>query len=181
MFGNSVFKLTALVVFGSLLFISTKAESGRYDGLIDAFRGLNKSAPPPPPVKELNPPLNLYKTPVVPPPRQVILSPRDASISANRIANHHAYEKHVLNPDPRNLPFSDINVHSRIDFRNHVENVISNPTASKNLQTTPNGWERQGFWHDNSGTVVIKNSSPNDPGTAFRPTDGRSFYDNDLK
>ncbi|MDB9489241.1 phosphatase PAP2 family protein [Dolichospermum circinale CS-534/05] len=86
--------------------------------------------------------------------------------AAQEIAGGHAFEKHVINK----AEFPGIT--TKQQFAEHIENVISNPTASKQLS---NG--RSAFWDDASGTVVIKNPNAVDGGTAFRPTNGKSYYD----
>ena len=34
------------------------------------------------------------------------------------------------------------------------------------------------YWHDETGTIVIYNPNNNDHGTCFRPTNGKTYYDN---
>lgn len=92
------------------------------------------------------------------------------STIANTIANGHAFEKHVI----QRGEFSSIV--TREQFSAHIDNVMSNPTATRSLE---NG--RTGYWHEPSGTVVIYNPKAADNGTAFVPADGVSFFNNDLK
>jgi filamentous hemagglutinin len=49
---------------------------------------------------------------------------------------------------------------------------MNNPSAFRELR---NG--RSAFWDDATGTVVIRNPSAVDGGTAFRPTNGRAYFD----
>lgn len=48
---------------------------------------------------------------------------------------------------------------------------MNNPSAFRELR---NG--RSAFWDDATGTVVIRNPSAADGGTAFRPRNGRSYF-----
>lgn len=62
---------------------------------------------------------------------------------------------------------------SKEQFAQHIENVVKNPTSTKELT---NG--RSAYWDQSSGTVVIRNPKAADGGTAFRPTNGRAYFDN---
>lgn len=53
---------------------------------------------------------------------------------------------------------------TRPQFAKHIEDVVSNGVMR------PLGNGRSAYWHD--GTVVIRNPSAADGGTAFRPTNG---------
>jgi RHS repeat-associated protein len=88
------------------------------------------------------------------------LSPKDVS---KMIGNGHSWNKHKGE-------FPEIK--SADQFARHIEDVMRNPDAVRNLDGG-----RIGYW-DNSGTVVIfdpKNTK--DAGTAFRPPDGRHYFD----
>jgi len=90
-------------------------------------------------------------------------APSNISADARQIANGHAWTKHGAEfPE-----FSNPN-----EFAQHVDSVMMNPTASKGLA---NG--RQAFWDDASQTVVIRDPNHPDMGTAFRPGNGRAYYD----
>ena len=56
------------------------------------------------------------------------------------------------------------------------KHVINNYTSFKELS---NG--RSAYWHEASGTVVIRNPKVKDGGTAFQPKDGRKYFDEKLK
>lgn len=58
-------------------------------------------------------------------------------------------------------------------FAGHVENVINRASEVRNLS---NG--RTAYWDSSTGTVVIRNPRAVDGGTAFRPTQGRTYFDN---
>ena len=79
------------------------------------------------------------------------------------ISDGHAFSKHV-------------NVSTRENFEKHIEHVINNYTSFKELS---NG--RSAYWHEASGTVVIRNPKVKDGGTAFQPKDGRKYFDEKLK
>ena len=91
------------------------------------------------------------------------LSPKDVS---KMIGNGHAYSKHASE-------FPEIK--SADQFVKHIEDVMSNPEAVRNLN---NG--RIAYW-DSSGTVVIFDPKHADAGTVFRPFDGRYYFDTILK
>jgi filamentous hemagglutinin len=86
-------------------------------------------------------------------------------LAAQEIAGGHAFGKHAGE-------FADLGIKSRGQFAGHIENVMNNPSAFRELR---NG--RSAFWDDATGTVVIRNPSAVDGGTAFRPTNGRAYFD----
>ena len=45
-------------------------------------------------------------------------------------------------------------------------------SATKNLDRG-----RTGYWDEKSGTIVIKDPKNPDGGTAFRPVEGRKYFD----
>lgn len=103
---------------------------------------------------------------------KVKISKSEINRSSDKISNGHALEKHVYNNQIGNKPFHDIGVNNQKSFRNHINNVMERPSESKNL----NGL-RSAFWHQQSGTVVIRNLDASDHGTAFRPPDGKDYFD----
>ncbi len=62
---------------------------------------------------------------------------------------------------------------TRPQFSSQIENVINNASDVKVLS---NG--RTAYWDSTSGTVVIRNPSAVDGGTAFKPTQGKTYFDN---
>ena len=90
-----------------------------------------------------------------------------AYADAQRIAGGHAFEKHVLTQGE----FPGF-IRTRQQFTDHIADVMSNPTASRTL-----GGGRTAFWHEGTGTVVIRNPRAADLGTAFQPTNGRAYFD----
>ena len=86
----------------------------------------------------------------------------------SEIAGGHAFEKHVLNQGE----FRGLGIRTRDQFASHIEDVVSNPTASRQLSGG-----RSAYWQDSTGTVVIRNPRAADGGTAFQPTNGRAYFD----
>ncbi|HJS03051.1 MAG TPA: hypothetical protein VJ832_06215 [Variovorax sp.] len=89
-------------------------------------------------------------------------------LAGQEIAGGHAFEKHVLNQGE----FKGLGIRTREQFANHIENVVNNPTASRQLSGG-----RSAYWQESSGTVVIRNPRAADGGTAFQPTNGRAYFD----
>jgi hypothetical protein len=89
-------------------------------------------------------------------------------LAGQEIAGGHAFEKHVLNQGE----FKSLGIRTREQFAGHIENVLNNPTASRQLRDG-----RSAHWHESTGTVVIRNPRDTDGGTAFQPTGGRAYFD----
>ena len=89
---------------------------------------------------------------------------------AQEISGGHAFEKHILNQGE----FSGCS--TRTQFAHHIENVLNNPSKIKVLN---NG--RIAYWHQKTGTVVIRNPSAIDGGTAFQPVDGIIYFETKLR
>lgn len=53
---------------------------------------------------------------------------------------------------------------------------MKNPTEVKSLERG-----RFGYWDDASGTVVVEDPGATDGGSAFRPPNGKDYFDNELK
>ncbi|MBU9808854.1 hemagglutinin repeat-containing protein, partial [Rahnella sp. SL6] len=96
-------------------------------------------------------------------------SGKSAETIGRDIADGHAFEKHVLEQNE----YADLGIKTKEQFAQHIENVVRNPTSTKELS---NG--RSAYWDQSSGTVVIRNPKAADGGTAFRPTNGRAYFDN---
>ena len=93
------------------------------------------------------------------------------SLIAKEIAGGHAYEKHILTRGE----FSGF-IRTRKQFAEHIECVLNNPTTTKQLSRN-----RIGYWHQETGTVVVWNPKAIDGGTAFQPIDGMLYYEVKLK
>ena len=85
-------------------------------------------------------------------------------LAAQEIAGGHAFGKHISE-------FKHLGISSRAQFAEHIENVMSNPTAKRTLR---NG--RSAFWDSRSKSVVIRDPSSRDGGTAFVPRNGRAYF-----
>jgi RHS repeat-associated protein len=86
-----------------------------------------------------------------------------AEADANRIANGHAWTKHA----------SEYPGMTKQGFQDMIKETIEHPTEVRQLS---NG--RTAYWNEAEKTVVIKNPNAADSGTAFRPTAGKSYFDN---
>ena len=93
----------------------------------------------------------------------------NAELTGKEISNGHAFDKHVIKKNE----FTDLGIKTREQFARHIENVVNNPTSVKELSGG-----RSAYWDQSTGTVVIRNPKPGDGGTAFRPTNGRAYFDN---
>ena len=82
---------------------------------------------------------------------------------ARWMAGGHSWDEHMAD-----FPW----IRNRDDFAHFLENIIEHPGAEKNLS---NG--RKAYWDYKSETVVIVNPHDPDLGTAFRPHDGKSYFD----
>lgn len=85
---------------------------------------------------------------------------------AEQLAKGHAYDKHVV--DDAEYPEID----SRSAFADLVEDVMTSPDATKPLPG-----DRQASWQAKTRTVVILNPKDPDGGTAFRPAQGKAYFD----
>ena len=92
----------------------------------------------------------------------------NAQLVGQEIAGGHAFDKHVI----KQGEFKDLSITTKEQFALHIEKVVSNPTSIKELN---NG--RLAYWDQSTGTVVIRNPKAKDGGTAFRPTNGRQYFD----
>ncbi|WP_241569803.1 hypothetical protein [Rosenbergiella collisarenosi] len=92
----------------------------------------------------------------------------NSQLVGEEIAGGHAFAKHVI----KQGEFKDLGIKNKEQFASHIEKVISNPTSIKYLN---NGCIR--YWEQSTGTIVIRNPKAKDGGTAFRPKDGRQYFD----
>jgi hypothetical protein len=84
---------------------------------------------------------------------------------ARKIARGHAYDKHVI--ERREFP----EISSLDEFERLIDGVMNNYDAAKSLSKG-----RRAYWKDD--IVVITNPADPDGGTAFRPVNGKAYYDN---
>lgn len=88
---------------------------------------------------------------------------------AEEISGGHAFENHVV----KQLVFPGF---SKSHFKNHLRNILNKPSDMKGLSKG-----RTGYWDQKSGTVIIRDPSRVDGGTAFRPLLGKRYFDEILK
>lgn len=97
---------------------------------------------------------------------------------ASKIAHGHAFTKHheefVKGKVIASLAFPDDTIGNANDFASFLDGIL---TASTTLNKALKN-KRHGYWDARTGTVIITNQSPADCGTAFRPTSGKTYYDN---
>ncbi|MDF7670805.1 hypothetical protein PT276_06290 [Orbaceae bacterium ESL0721] len=93
----------------------------------------------------------------------------NAQLVGKEIACGHAFEKHVLQQGE----FNSLDIRTRKQFAAHIENIVSNPTSVKQFSGG-----RTAYWDQSTGTIVIRNPKTSDGGTAFRPVNGRDYFDN---
>lgn len=84
---------------------------------------------------------------------------------AKKIAGGHAFAKH-------GKEFHNLGIKTEKQFAKHIDNVIANPTATRNLERG-----RVAHWDQRTGTVVIRDPNSMDGGTAFIPTRGMDYFE----
>jgi len=87
------------------------------------------------------------------------------------ISEGHAFGKHVV----KKGEFNDLGIETAEDFAKHIDYVVSG-ASGENVRPLSGG--RTAYWDDTTRTVVIHNPNTADAGTAFRPTAGRSYFEN---
>ena len=98
------------------------------------------------------------------------------SVIANKIANGHAWGKHsseyVAGEVIAGLAMpTSPKVTTAEEFKSHISSVMSSQ-INKALANN-----RKAYWGSSVGTIVIYDPASNDCGTAFRPVDGKPYYD----
>ncbi|MDF7670682.1 hypothetical protein PT276_05645 [Orbaceae bacterium ESL0721] len=83
----------------------------------------------------------------------------NSQLTSEEIANGHAFDKHVIQQGE----FNSLGIRTRQQFKNHVENVINNPTDTRYYSDG-----RIVYLDSNTHTVVIRNPNKGES-TAFRP------------
>ncbi|AYD67039.1 filamentous hemagglutinin N-terminal domain-containing protein [Achromobacter sp. B7] len=89
-------------------------------------------------------------------------------LTGREISGGHAFEKHVIQKGE----YKDLGITTREQFALHIESVVNKPTAFRELSGG-----RTAYWDNVSGTVVIRNPKAVDGGTAFRPVNGKAYFD----
>ena len=93
------------------------------------------------------------------------MNAEDAPNIAKHIAEGHAWDIHVV----RDEQFPEIK--TKADFFDVVLDVLMNPTVSSVLRR-----QREAFWSDAQQTLVIVDYKSEDYGTAFRPAEGKRYF-----
>lgn len=117
----------------------------------------------------------------------VIVNEPDSATESKKIGEGHAYDKHVLGDNNSNgkefekdkvidgKKFPRDSITTEQQFVDFIKEIIDSPTEKKQSPTQPGKWY---YWHDETGTIVIYNPNDGDHGTCFRPTNGKTYYDN---
>lgn len=95
---------------------------------------------------------------------------------ANKIAHGHAWTNHANEFSEKkkisNIEMPDTQkIATAEDFQNHISTIITTNTP----KMIPGN--RKVYWDDNTGTIVFYDPLSNDCGTAFRPNDGKEYYE----
>jgi filamentous hemagglutinin len=93
---------------------------------------------------------------------------------ANAIGKGHAFAKHVLQHGRGGGEFVGLGIRTVKQFQRFVGEVIEGASGA-NVRNLSRG--RTAYWDDATGTVVIHDPRSPDLGTAFRPKDGRSYFE----
>jgi hypothetical protein len=105
--------------------------------------------------------------------RRVLTDSAAIALAAKKIANGHAFKKHVKGEGTNaKKEFEDMKITTETQFESHISQVMQHPSESKDLS---NG--RSAYWDNASGTIVLHNPGAADDGTCFRPTAGKAYYD----
>lgn len=90
----------------------------------------------------------------------------DPASWAERIAAGHAYRRHVV--VRREYPL----INDRQQFAALIEDVIVNADEVRALE-----FGRYAYWRNEIATLVIVDPGHRDGGSAFRPTTGKTYFD----
>ena len=101
----------------------------------------------------------------------------DIEGAANAIGRGHAFAKHVLQHGRGGGEFTGLGIRTVKQFQTFVRGIMEG-AAGADVRQLSRG--RTAFWDDATGTVVIRDPRSPDLGSAFRPKNGRAFF-NGLK
>ncbi|MDP3464593.1 MAG: excalibur calcium-binding domain-containing protein [Sulfuricurvum sp.] len=95
---------------------------------------------------------------------------------ANKIAHGHAWTNHASEfSEKKKIANMEMPENKTItspeDFENHIITIITTNTP----KIIPGN--RKVYWDNRTGTIVFYDPLSNDCGTAFRPNDGKQYYD----
>ncbi len=99
---------------------------------------------------------------------------------ANKIAHGHAWINHSSEFSEKkriaNIEMPEtLKIGNPEEFQNHITTIMTTKTP----KIIPGN--RKVYWDDNTGTIVFYDPLSNDCGTAFRPNDGKEYYERVLK
>lgn len=99
---------------------------------------------------------------------------------ADKIAHGHAWTNHSSEFSEKkriaNIEMPETsNIITPEDFQTYIVSIITTSTP----KVIPG--DRKVFWDDKTGTIVFYDPYSNDCGTAFRPNDGKEYYERVLK
>jgi hypothetical protein len=97
-----------------------------------------------------------------------VKSAANLSLIATKIANGHAYAEHIHE-------FKHLGILTLSDFEKHINLVLKSPTDSF---LGKNG--KKYFWYDPTKTFVVIDDAHVDMGSAFIPSRGKLYYDDQL-
>ena len=87
-------------------------------------------------------------------------------LAAREIAGGHGFEKHVVQQGE----FAGLGIRTRDQYAAHIKNVLNNPSS---VRYTTDG--RSFHLQESTGTVVVRNPSAPDGGTAFQPQNWNDY------
>ncbi|MCB5205563.1 hypothetical protein LH464_24330, partial [Neorhizobium sp. T786] len=90
-------------------------------------------------------------------------------LAAESIAGGHGFHKHVIEQGE----FAGLGIATREQYASHIENVLKNPSS---IRYTTDG--RIYYLQESTGTVVVRNPSASDGGTAFQPQNWATYVSN---
>ena len=93
--------------------------------------------------------------------------PSSADI-AQKIGGGHAFDKHIGE-------FGELGISDKSAFSRFIEKIVSS-AQGQDIRYLAQG--RIAYWDDLSKTIVIYDPSSGDLGTAFRPQNGRAYFEN---
>jgi hypothetical protein len=88
---------------------------------------------------------------------------------AEEISGGHAYAKHVIKQNE----FPNF---TQSQFTSHIEKILNNPSRVRELRN-----ERMAYWHQETGTIVIRNPAALDGGSAFKPIEGIDYFEKRIR
>ena len=105
------------------------------------------------------------------------------TIASKVIEEHKDDFKHPNPIKNKTMPWT---LSTQEDIREFVEDILrKNNIASRdgatalNVESKDMSSDRIAWWENNTGTYVVYNPDEDECGSAFRPSSGKEYYDND--